>query len=773
MSLPEDTILENRYRIDRLLGQGGMGAIYRGFDTRLKQRVAIKENFFQTPQAIQQFEREALMLAGLNHSNLPRVIDHFSSEGQQYLVMDFIEGEDLWEIVKEQEHPLSEALALDYIIQVCEAVKYLHTRKPPIIHRDIKPQNIKITPGGRAFLVDFGIAKMEEDGQQTRAGARGVTPGFSPLEQYAGSGTSPVSDVYSLGATLYAMLTGQKPPDSVSRIAKKSHFVPPVKLNVQLSERISQAIEQAMQTQPDDRPQSVAVWQKELEAIRDETVPVLLDEDDTVNEATMVGATLAAVAKQEQPVDQKVSREPIKAAPVAAATPQVSSPPPPATPAVEEESQGGGARLAMIAGGIVILLLVAAIGYVLFSGNGNGEVATQSSGSESSEAIVAADKETPTNTPEPPSPTPEPPTDTPEPTNTSTPEPEDTPTPEQTNTPESEAAAVSEPTSTPEPEDTPTSEPTNTPEPEDTPTPEPTNTPEPEDTPTPEPTETPVVVSLSGHIAVPLMVGSGPQVLVFDTDGNLVNSMGSARQPSHTQDGLKLVVNGDGGGQLLLRSANSDGSGAQDFGDLGFNGHSFPTWSPDGQSVAYLDKFGTQEFHMFFRPPDNSSGEGEEFFAGGAIFHANPMYPQWGSNGIFFRGCSTWVGQGGNCGTWLLSGQQGTVTSVTKDVNHIPTDTNATTGIVSWNQDGNWDVYAVNLSNGTLTQLTNSSSQDGLGTLSPDGNSVAFLSNREGGLAVWRVDVNGGDAEKLFDIESNRGQLRGDGWSEERLSWGE
>ncbi len=268
MALPEDTILENRYRIDRLLGQGGMGAIYRGFDIRLKRQVAIKENFFQTPQAIQQFEREALMLANLTHPNLPRVGDHFSYEGQQYLVMDFIGGQDLWETIKLQDHPLNESQALDYIIQVCGAVQYLHTRKPPIIHRDIKPQNIKITPEGQAVLVDFGIAKMAEGGQRTSTGARGVTPGFSPLEQYAGSGTSPVSDVYSLGATLYALLTGQKPPDSASRMINQVEFVPPAKLNVNLSERVSLAIEHAMQPQPVDRPPSVAVWQQELEAIQ-------------------------------------------------------------------------------------------------------------------------------------------------------------------------------------------------------------------------------------------------------------------------------------------------------------------------------------------------------------------------------------------------------------------------------------------------------------------------------------------------------------------------
>ncbi len=269
MILPEDTMLENRYRLDRLLAQGGMGAVYRAFDTNLNIPVAIKENFFHTPQSIRQFEQEALILARLRHPGLPRVIHHFSFEGQQYLVMDFIEGENLWEMVKQQGQPLEERPALAYIVQVCDAVAYLHRQNPPIIHRDIKPQNIKITPDNRAVLVDFGIAKIAESDAQTHTGAQGLTPGFSPAEQYSGSGTTPASDVYALGATLYAILTGQKPPDSISLLVKKAKFIPPTELNGKLSQRASQAIMHAMQPQPQDRPQSATDWQKELEAILD------------------------------------------------------------------------------------------------------------------------------------------------------------------------------------------------------------------------------------------------------------------------------------------------------------------------------------------------------------------------------------------------------------------------------------------------------------------------------------------------------------------------
>ena len=213
MPLAIGTVLENRYRIDALLGAGGMGAVYRAWHLRIHQHVAIKENTMAFPAAGRQFEREARMMAGLRHPNLPRVSDHFAtSDGGQYLVMDFVEGEDLGQMTG-RVGPLDEARALAWIEQVCDAVAYLHSQDPPIIHRDIKPSNIKITPQGAVYLVDFGIAKVGDARSRTTTGALGVTPGFSPLEQYGAGGTDERSDVYALGATLYALLTGQSLPE--------------------------------------------------------------------------------------------------------------------------------------------------------------------------------------------------------------------------------------------------------------------------------------------------------------------------------------------------------------------------------------------------------------------------------------------------------------------------------------------------------------------------------------------------------------------------------
>jgi serine/threonine protein kinase len=255
MTLQVGDVLYNRYRIDEVLAQGGMGAIYRAYDQSLGVQIALKENLFETEESARQFRREATLLAGLRHSNLPRVTDHFTIANQgQYLVMDFIEGQDL-----RQRMTSSAALREDEVIAigavVCEALQYLHTRKPAIVHRDIKPGNVKVTPAGQVFLVDFGLAKVATPGQATTTGAQALTPGYAPPEQY-GQGTTPLSDVYALGATLYAVLTGKIPEDGLARAMGTTQLTPLRKHNPQISERTAQVIEKAMEVRPEDRFQS-------------------------------------------------------------------------------------------------------------------------------------------------------------------------------------------------------------------------------------------------------------------------------------------------------------------------------------------------------------------------------------------------------------------------------------------------------------------------------------------------------------------------------------
>jgi Cdc6-like AAA superfamily ATPase len=192
------------------------------------------------------------------------VTDHFVLPGQgQYLVMDFVEGEDLQTKIS-QRGSLPEHEVLPWIEQVCDALTYLHRQTPPIIHRDIKPANIRITPDGRAMLVDFGIAKRYEAQGKTTVGAKAITPGFSPPEQYGKGGTDARSDIYALGSTLYAALTGHEPVESVQRtIGTPLHL--PRQLNPTISPQVETAILKVMALNPEDRIASALDFKQALQ----------------------------------------------------------------------------------------------------------------------------------------------------------------------------------------------------------------------------------------------------------------------------------------------------------------------------------------------------------------------------------------------------------------------------------------------------------------------------------------------------------------------------
>jgi serine/threonine protein kinase/Tol biopolymer transport system component len=272
MTLERDTLLHKRYRIIECLGQGGMGSIYRAVDENLGVDVAVKENLFTTDEYSRQFRLEAVILANLRHPNLPRVSDHFVIEDQgQYLIMDFIEGEDLRQRM-ERLGLLSEDDAIQIGAAICDALSYLHARKPPILHRDIKPGNVKISPDGHIFLVDFGLAKVVQAGNQaTTTGARAMTPGYSPPEQYGTARTDPRTDIYSLGATLYASLSGSIPEDGLARAMDNAELTPLRKRNPKISKRLAAVIEKAMAIDPGDRYQNAEEFKRALLSSKSKT----------------------------------------------------------------------------------------------------------------------------------------------------------------------------------------------------------------------------------------------------------------------------------------------------------------------------------------------------------------------------------------------------------------------------------------------------------------------------------------------------------------------
>jgi len=241
-----------------------MGSVYRAVDENLSVEVAVKENLFTTDEYARQFRLEAVILANLRHPNLPRVTDHFVIGDQgQYLVMDYIEGEDLRQRM-ERQGTITEEDAILIGAAMCDALAYLHTRKPPILHRDVKPGNVKITSEGHVYLVDFGLAKVLKGSQATTTGARAMTPGYSPPEQYGTARTDARTDIYSLAATLYAALTGIIPEDGLARAMDSVELTPIRKRNPKVSRRAAQVIEKAMATKAENRFQTAEEFKQAL-----------------------------------------------------------------------------------------------------------------------------------------------------------------------------------------------------------------------------------------------------------------------------------------------------------------------------------------------------------------------------------------------------------------------------------------------------------------------------------------------------------------------------
>jgi serine/threonine protein kinase len=260
------TLLQNRYRVTRQIGQGGMGAVYVATDERFHSTVAIKQTFFfDDPSLGRAFEREARLLNHLRHPALPKVSDHFAEGGEQFLVMEFIEGSDLGELLKARGGAFPVADVLRWADELLDVLEYLHNQKPPVVHRDIKPQNIKRTACGQIILLDFGLAKGTPAQTQvsTTGSVMGYSPLYAPLEQVQGTGTDPCSDIYSLGATLYHLLTGAAPVDALTRASAVINNQPdPLRpahvANPQVPAAVGKVIHRAMAQKSTLRPQTAA-----------------------------------------------------------------------------------------------------------------------------------------------------------------------------------------------------------------------------------------------------------------------------------------------------------------------------------------------------------------------------------------------------------------------------------------------------------------------------------------------------------------------------------
>lgn len=291
--LATNTILQNRYRIVRPLGRGGMGIVYEAIDERFDSQVAIKQSFFTDEKLCKQFEREARLLNHLHHPAMPKVSDHFMEGGSQFLVMQFIGGKDLGELLSKRQN-FSPEFILKWANQLLDALEYLHTQTPPVLHRDIKPPNLKLTANGQIILLDFGLAKGKA-GQQTTVMTSqtlvGYSLAYSPLEQILkvderaavllsyqhpekvrNAIEKPVdarSDLYALGATLYHLVTGVMPLDALQRAlpvwsGQPDPLRPAHVINKNVSPAVSKVLAEAMNLDSEHRPPSAAKMREQL-----------------------------------------------------------------------------------------------------------------------------------------------------------------------------------------------------------------------------------------------------------------------------------------------------------------------------------------------------------------------------------------------------------------------------------------------------------------------------------------------------------------------------
>jgi eukaryotic-like serine/threonine-protein kinase len=349
MELPFDSLLKDRYRIQRKLGQGGMGAVYLAHDLSLDHDVALKSNENQAAQGTNQFLREARLLAALRHPNLPRVTDYFILDNVQYLVMDFIPGQGLDEILK-TEGPQSLERILPWTRQLGDALAYLHRQVPPVIHRDIKPGNIKLSADGQAMLVDFGIAKAVTSDQATATALHGYTPGYAPPEQYGEGHTGPAADQYALAATIYNLLSGQKPSDAIQRVLGQAVLTPLTILAPGVPPEVQAVLEKGLAIRPDDRFPGVDEFVRAFDSAASAPIPPPQDA------AASQVPTVLSPAALHNPVSQ----------------PPVSVPPPGSVPPPPSSSRRGGIVTLSVAIGVLgtmfMMSIIAAVGILLFSG---------------------------------------------------------------------------------------------------------------------------------------------------------------------------------------------------------------------------------------------------------------------------------------------------------------------------------------------------------------------------------------------------------------------
>jgi len=365
--LENDMLLQGRYQIVRQIGHGGMGAVYLAKDQRLGSTVALKETFFSDERMLKAFEREARLLAGLRHSALPKVSDHFTEGEGQFLIMEFIPGDDLEQLLGARGHAFTPDEVMAWADQLLDALDYLHTQDPPIIHRDIKPQNLKLTARGQIILLDFGLAKGTV-GEMTKvtsnASILGYTPGYAPLEQIQGAGTDARSDLYSLAATLYHLMTGATPPDALTRAnavlnGEGDPLSAANEINPHVPTGVATVLASAMALRRDERPSSAAEMRRALRDAKSTSVRVSANDAATVIADTRPTTPVANRAKATNPTPPDSATQVLaSASKLSAQAPLTQAPP-------AQKSK----RMMWAVGAVIAALVVGAVAWMMSRGS--------------------------------------------------------------------------------------------------------------------------------------------------------------------------------------------------------------------------------------------------------------------------------------------------------------------------------------------------------------------------------------------------------------------
>lgn len=702
MTIAPDTLLNNRYRVQSTIAKGGMGAVYLAYDETLHVQVALKENLVETKDSTRQFRREATILAKVRHPNLPRVTDHFTVPDQgQYLVMDYIPGLDLKQRV-EREGIISEGEALLIGCTVCDALSYLHNSDPAIVHRDIKPGNIKLTPTGEVVLVDFGLAKITTTGPTTQ-GAQALTPGFAPPEQYA-QGTDPRSDIYALGATLYAALTNTIPEDGLERLLH-DHAIPMVhELNPAVSKETSAVIQKAMSPRREERYQTAIEFKRALETAN----PTL--KQWTALSGFQWNKAAASVDKQPSqspPPQISIPNIQVPGANQSTIASPRTVPPPPVSPHTTSPVYTTPSipvpqprKFPWLAIGIPIILILGVIFLIILILPGllKNTVKNTPTISPSPRAVLVEASSTVTIT-----------------------ETAEAPLIEMTVTPESTFTVT------------------------------PINT----ETITP----TPLAAANGKWIAFVSERTGIPQIWLMQTDGSnqhpLTNLPDGACQPAWSPDGKQLVfvspcpAKGQRGSDqiegAILIIINADGTGYRPLKSLP-GGDFDPAWSPNGTQIIFTSLRDGDRMHMYIYTLADDK----------AVRFSRPSssdrHPAWSPDGkqVAFESASMGVMQ-----IWLMSVDGKTLTAFSDQ------DDNPDT-LPAWSPDGNILYYIQNapgdpraiarqvgvpgakevrIAERTVKPLTLH--------VSPDGSTLLFESKQDGNLEIYQITSNGANLTRL------------------------